>query len=224
MSQPVFIPGLGWVPPEHAAQLHRGGHQSRSGGYGAPPNFPPQQWPPGPDARPDLNNQTYQSLAARQGMQWSIESVADPRPLIPVAPDGTVAQVFRTRTIRFSGGAAGVAQVDTLQFDSPSAVFARFGSAFDTGNNLPVDLSFFDVQFTRGSTGDNLDVDPSSAANLLGTAQRPAYIGGRAWMFDNGNSVQINVRPRIPDLDIDITVWYVSFPGPDNYIAAGGGQ
>jgi len=230
MSDHTFIPGVGWVHASQIAQQQARGHQGggHGGGYGAPPNMPPQPWPPGPDARPDLNNQTYQSLAARPGMMWSIESVADPRPLIPVSKDGTVAMVYRTRTIRFTGIAAGQVGVSTLQFDEPTALYARFGSVFTdaqlTDFQAANPLALFDVQFTRGATGDLLDVDFAAATNVLGTAQRPAYIGGRAWQFDNGNSVTIAIRPRLIDLDIDITVWYVSFPGPDNYVAAGGGQ
>lgn len=221
MSQFIFHPQYGFIPA--APGVAYGGAQPN---YGSPPAAPQQPWPPGPNAIPDLNNQTFQALAQRPTVAWSIESVADPRPLIPVSQTGDVAMTWRTRTARFAQLTT-ASQAQTLQFDSPCVIYMRTagvrqatGQALNAStNNL---LNLFDVQFTRGSVGALLDIDSGMGGTLCGTSERPAYIGGRAWQFDNGNSLTITVTPSLANLIIDVTVGFVAFLGPDNFVAGSG--
>ena len=62
-----------------------------------------------------------------------------------------------------------------------------------------------------------LDIDGGMGGALLGTAQRPAYLGGRGWQFDNGNPLTIIVTPAAANLLIDVSVMFVEFLGPQNY-------
>jgi hypothetical protein len=234
MTGPYYHPQYGWIPADpHAAygdtpMPYAPGHgQSGNGQPSIPPAFRPQPWPPPANARPNLNVDTYQTIAARPGVQWKECPVAEPLPLVPVSPDGTIAMAYYTRTLRFTGLGAGQSFTDTLQFDTPAAIFKRMGSVRTASGNALVlagssPLALFDVQFARRTTGDTLDIEEGMASNLLGTAERPDYIGGRGWMFDNGNSLSVTVTPAIAGLVIDVTLGYVSFLGPQNYTVQGG--
>jgi hypothetical protein len=215
------------------SQFFLGQLGSFGGQYGSPapvpgnsPAMTQQPWPPSDNAQPLMNNPGYQALAAQPYVSWSIESVADPRPLIPVSANGDIAMMFFTRTARFANIGAGIPTPVQLGFDTPAAVYARTaglrtanGTALTVSYANPLDL--FDVIFTRQASGNLLDVTSGMGSTLLGTAERPAYIGGRGWQFDNGNSLTITVTPSIAGLIIDITVWYITFVGPQNFVAQG---
>jgi hypothetical protein len=225
----IFHPQYGYIPADPSFAYGNTDQRIPVGPGGqpivpgpVPPELQPQPWPPPPGARPNMNVQTLQSLAARPGTTWHPVSVADPMPLVPEAPDGTIAMAFRTRTARFPGLAAGTPGQVSFQFDNACALYSRTAAIRTTnGQALPAiaanPLDLFDVQFQRQATGDTLDIDGGMGGALLGTAQRPAYLGGRGWQFDNGNPLTIIVTPAAANLLIDVSVMFVEFLGPQNY-------
>lgn len=190
------------------------------GGRGAYPAFPP---PPG--STPHLEQQSYQSLANNPQVFWTRSSVADPQPLIPHAENGTLAIEYNTRTKRFSGNAAGARYTERFAFDRASVVYARTagvrtadGSAFTYNGNV---LDLFDAQFVRSNGQDRLDADSGMGSVLFGSAERPSYCGGPAWMFDNSTGILLTVTPLVADIVIDISLQVISIPTAGNWNAPG---
>lgn len=108
-----------------------------------------------------------------------------------------------------------------IPFDIPGVIFARAGSAFNTGagNALPLgvrplDTFLFRMQY---STGEVFDIGPRLASTCLGSGENPAEIGGIGFIVKPGASILVGITPLLANLRIDITLYCMEQRGSSNY-------
>lgn len=191
--------------------FHGNGNGYGSGGGQAP-------WPPPPGSQASIDPpSTFKR--SKQGLEWYQTQVYWPTPWIPLSENIGIQP--RRRPIQdVLNGAANAVVNRTIQIDIPSAVYALTGSATPSdGSALPNNLHPLDtflIQFTH-NTGDRLDTQAALARSLIGTAERPAMIGGVGWNFDRGGTIQVDVTPLRANMRISVTCWVIEIRGPVNY-------
>jgi hypothetical protein len=174
-------------------------------------------WPP-PDGSHASLNPPSNARRAAEGVPFQREQVYFPSLWIPQGAN--IGTQLRRRPITIINQAAAVDVIQAIQFDIPTTVFCLTAGVIDTtGANLPVGLNpldSFTCQFQH-TNGDLYDTQPMLGGASLGTAERPALLGGPGWMQDRGTSVLLTVQPLRANLRIDICLWSIEMRGPANY-------
>jgi len=107
----------------------------------------------------------------------------------------------------------------TVQFDTPSILFALTASAFTTdGVGLPVGREALDT-FLIGlehSNGDRLTTTARLGSTICGSASQPRLVGGNGWVFDRGSTAVFLITPLMANLRIDVNLMCIEERGPSN--------
>lgn len=155
------------------------------------------------------------------GVPFRETPIKDPKPWLAV--DQNIGYMLNDRISTISGVAANTQTIVRQGFDVPSAVFALTGTAIDTtGAALPVGLDpldTFTVQFVL-TNGQRWQTVAGLGSTILGTAQRPRYLGGPCWILNNGAVMQVIITPLRANLRIDVNMMVVEQPGPTNIAAS----
>ncbi len=163
---------------------------------------------------PDTNRRIW------EGTEFEEVPVAMPMPWLPIASD--IAWGLNDRVQTFTNLAANAESIQRLNFDIPSAVFALTAAVRRTdGNAINGDfgnvLDTFRVQFTL-SQGRQWQTNNAMGSAIVGTAQRPRWLGRPCWRFNNGAVLQVRLTPLIANLQVDIVVWALETTGASNII------
>lgn len=150
-------------------------------------------------------------------------------PFVRVANDPNILYFPRFYTLRFFGSptAANATAVGQFQFQNPTVIIARTGSAFlPTGTAFDVGrdpLTSFRLNFFRtGAIQDFIDAGganqgpgtQTAGQNVLGTGSLPALIPGTGLFVDTGGFLNINITALIANVTVDITIWCIEEYGP----------
>lgn len=192
---------------------------NQNGGFAAPDNT---------QARLDMP--TMSELGGRNAIPWVRF------PFYPTAPFTSTNPNVGTQT-RFYGATLlstdadytiGSESIRTVQFDIPCRLIAFTGACVNTtvtggagtfanynGNNNYL----FRMEYT---TGDKLMTASRVASTVVGSAERPAEIGGTGYTIDQGASVVLGITPLACltglTVRIDITLVCLEIRGNRNFI------
>jgi len=173
-------------------------------------------WPPPAGAQATLNPPNLASHA-RNAPSWYQKQVYWPELWFPAG--NSIGLQLRRRPISVTV-AANTATPTLVQFDTPTTIYAlTAGVQETTGGAFPVGqdpLNLFTIEFIR-TQGDRLDTAPALGGALLGTAARPALLGGPGWMFDRGGALQATITPLVNNLRIDVVLMGIEVRGPANF-------
>lgn len=184
------------------------------------PRFPYIPYPPGyQNMRASLDPPTTQQRADNPDVQWVREQVYEPTPWRPLNP--FIGEQFRRYTADVVLNETANTEVPRIiQIDIPATLYGLTGAAVDsTGAALPVGLDPLDTFLVRfeHNNGDRIDTQAALGSAMLGTAKFPALLGGPAWHFDRGSSINIGITPLRSNLRIYVVAWMMEYRGPANY-------
>jgi hypothetical protein len=154
------------------------------------------------------------SRAAAQGM-ITFRSVPTGVPALPI-PIGDNLQLRRlfVPIPALSGNSNGVAYTSSITF--PEIGYLDKITASVRGSSLTEPRDDFTVYFSR-TNGDNFTTSAVLGSTICGTAQRPYQITPQGFRFARGESLAYTITPLDDDLEIYITLHYVSIFGPANF-------
>ena len=139
------------------------------------------------------------------------------RPNVGIQPRYYGATLLSTDTDYVVGSES----IRIVNFDIPCTMFARVGSAFNTGagNAFPLGVTPLNTFLFRMeySTGEKLDTGPRLAATCLGTMENPGEVGGAGYVIQPGAGVVLGITPLLSDLRVDITLFCLEQRGPTNH-------
>lgn len=152
------------------------------------------------------------------GIPYEEVPVKDPIPWMPVAEN--IAWGLNDRVITFTNQTINVEAVGSLGFDLTSNIYALTAAVRTTdGNDISGSygsvLDLFRVQFEL-SQGRKWQTANAMGSALLGTAQRPRFLGRPGWRFNNGARLLVNFTPLRSNIQVDIVLWAIEFTGPGN--------
>jgi hypothetical protein len=134
--------------------------------------------------------------------------VATKKPAIQIARDYSV--TFGSAT--YGNVVAGTANLTVRFGNVPSTVYALVGWARDEANPLTITdanaLSCFQVQLTRDED-QRIQVNMTDAANVLGTAARPRYLGGNAIPLIGNDTWQVDIVANRAGTTYTVGFWVV---------------
>ncbi len=184
-----------------------------------------QSPPQGLDPRglqPSMNVPDLKQYA--ESAKWRQTSVYDPVLLLPHEPNVSI--VLRMRIITKTFANANDTYRETLQFDTPTTIYAVSAGTFytDITTDMAVGtqvfwqaLNTFTIKLSRVNGGELLTTAEGLGGSICGTAQFPAMIGCGGWMFNNGGSLLVNMTSLVDDQRVDVNLWTCEIRGPANY-------
>ncbi len=99
------------------------------------------------------------------------------------------------------------------------------------GSGLPVGWNpndCYEVLLEAGSGAEKITISSRLASTVVGTAERPGFLGGGGWIFPAGSDLNVTITPRLPGLPagvntrIDIVFGCLEFRYGSSYILPGG--
>lgn len=147
------------------------------------------------------------------GTPFSRYDVATPAPLLP---DEGYTMGINDRVVSVTGVAANTQSIQNIAFDLDSAVYAWTGAAYLTtlaaafpGNGFANPLDTFTIQFRLSQGKRYYQTTPTLGSTVLGTAERPRYLGMPSLRLSSGTVLQAIVTPLIANLRIDVTLYTI---------------
>lgn len=193
--------------------MHGNGQPTMIPGGPGHPN--PVPWPPPQSAYPLLDPPNLETYAKAGATYY--------RPQVPIdrarpwfIADPNVGRQPRRVVKNFTGLTPGTSSLQTIQCDIPATIYQLTGGSYLTTTGASVGLDGFKVRFSAVN-GDRLDTELSLGSTLLGTGEFPASIGDTGWTINRGTVLQVEVRPLVANLAVDIVVWWIETRGPVNF-------
>ena len=123
----------------------------------------------------------------------------------------------------------GVSTERKINFTVPVIGYALSASVrISDGSGFPVGWSPLDTFDFKLSTqgGEAITVDRRMGGNVLGTAQRPGFLGGAGWVWNVGTVAIVELVPQLAlpagvTLGIDITMHCIEFRRGASYLEGG---
>jgi len=173
-----------------------------------------------PGMQAELSPPSTWQRAQQGGLLWSQRQTYYATPWIPQSPENNIGYQPRWRPItNVVDGAVNANVVRNIRIDIPYTIYAFSATSTPTdGTALPNNLHPLDT-FTVllvSNTNDRLVTDPVLARTIMGTAERPAHVGGTGWAFDRGGTVQVTIAPLRAGLTISVVAWGIEVRGPTN--------
>lgn len=166
-----------------------------------------------------LNPPNDGSRVGPGGVTYEEVPMAEPRPWMPI--DTNIAWMLNDRVVSLTAGTINVEQPINISFDLDTRVYALTASCYSTAGaavpatGFPDSLSMFRVQF-KMAQGRQFQTTSAPGITVLGTGQRPRYLGRPAWRFQGGSTLVVNVTPLAANLQIDIVLYAVEIASGNN--------